>query len=227
MNSNFPEDEGSGPVDPVHALLMGEEGEEGSGGAFRRTGLSSLSGGGARAELRAQLPLATTDDYVSMLDFLEMFIAVPLHVMVRFGRWYDILAEPLPAVAGTDDNRFSATLAVQRYARAVALAALGRVGEAQAEAEAFELAKASVPESRKHLIYNTYGDVLGVAQSMLQGEIACESAAACLSLLSLRLPKARAAQTARAMSARPSGCCGGRSLATPRSATRSRVSKPA
>ena len=136
-------------------------------------------------ELRAQLPLTTTDDYLPMLDFLEMFIAVPLHVMVRFGRWYDILAEPLPAVAGSDDNRFSATLAVQRYARAVALAALGRVGEAEAEAEAFELAKARVPESRKHLIYNTYADVLGVAQSMLQGEIACESAAACVSPFSL------------------------------------------
>ena len=180
-------------------------------------------------ELRAQLPLTATDDYLPMLDFLEMFLAVPLHVMVRFGRWYDILAEPLPAVAGSDDNRFSATLAVQRYARAVGLAALGRVGEAEAEAEAFELAKASVPESRKHLIYNTYADVLGVAQSMLQGEIACESAAACLSPCSpcLLAKSARAAQTARAMSARPSGCCGRRSLATPRSATRSRVSKPA
>ena len=70
-------------------------------------------------ELRAQLPLTTTDDYLPMLDFLEMFLAVPLHVMVRFGRWYDILAEPLPAVAGSDDNRFSATLAVQRYASRV------------------------------------------------------------------------------------------------------------
>ena len=29
-----------------------------------------------------------------------------------------------------------------------------------------------VPETRKHLIYNTYTDVLGVAESMLQGEIA-------------------------------------------------------
>lgn len=28
-------------------------------------------------ELRAQLPLTTTDDYLPMLDFLEMFIAVP------------------------------------------------------------------------------------------------------------------------------------------------------
>ncbi len=31
-----------------------------------------------------------------MIDFLEMFLAVPIHVMVRFGRWTDILCEPLP-----------------------------------------------------------------------------------------------------------------------------------
>eukprot|EP01045_Picozoa_sp_COSAG04_P005994 COSAG04_NODE_287_length_17998_cov_7.320018_18_plen_201_part_00 len=53
-----------------------------------------------------------------MDDFLEIFLAVPLHVMVRFGRWTDILAEPLPP--NTDDpeseefERFAATLAVQR-----------------------------------------------------------------------------------------------------------------
>jgi len=50
---------------------------------------------------------------------------------------------------------------VQRYARGVALAALGRVEEAEAEKALFLAARAKVPESRKHLIYNTYADVLG------------------------------------------------------------------
>ena len=58
---------------------------------------------------------------------------------------------------------------MQRYARGVALAALGRVEEAETERELFLAARAKVPESRKHLIYNTYADVLGrcCAQSSL------------------------------------------------------------
>jgi hypothetical protein len=111
-----------------------------------------------------------------MLDYLEMFLAVPLHVMVRFGRWHDILADPLPPGAGDTgvgtDATFAATLAVQRYARTVALAALERVAEAEAEAELFEAARAQVPAGRKHLIYNSYADVLCVAAAMLRGEIA-------------------------------------------------------
>ena len=52
-------------------------------------------------ELCAQLPLFSTSTGVfdGMIDFLEMFLAVPLHVMVRFGRWTDILCEPLPPAA--------------------------------------------------------------------------------------------------------------------------------
>ena len=62
----------------------------------------------------------------------------------------------------TDANaRFAGTLAVQRYARGLALAALGRIKEAEREQALFLIAKAKVPESRKHLIYNTYTDVLG------------------------------------------------------------------
>ena len=40
--------------------------------------------------------------------------------------------------------------------------------EAERELALFLAAKAKVPESRRHLIYNTYSDVLGVAESMLQ-----------------------------------------------------------
>jgi hypothetical protein len=52
-------------------------------------------------------------------------------------------------------RRFAGTIAVQRYARGLALAALERVEEAEQEYELFLAAKARVPETRKHLIYNT------------------------------------------------------------------------
>ena len=76
-----------------------------------------------------------------MIEFLKMFVAVPIHVMVRFGKWHDILCEPLPPgadVLDMDDElgigtRFAGTIAVQRYARGLALAALGRVEEAEKE----------------------------------------------------------------------------------------------
>lgn len=69
-------------------------------------------------ELRAQLPLfstfsTSTGVFDEMIDFLEMFLAVPIHVMVRFGRWTDILCEPLPpgaAVSQSDLHVSSAAL---------------------------------------------------------------------------------------------------------------------
>jgi hypothetical protein len=110
-----------------------------------------------------------------MDDFLEVFLAVPLHVMVRFGRWTEILSEPLPPNADDPEAeefpRFAATLAVQRYARSVALAALSRVNEAEVEAGLFEVAREKVPGTRKHMIYNSYADVLEVASAMVAGEI--------------------------------------------------------
>jgi tetratricopeptide (TPR) repeat protein len=128
-------------------------------------------------EMVTQLPLYYGAPVFRMMDdFLEVFLAVPLHVMVRFGRWHEILSEPLPPNSddpeGEDFARFAATLSVQRYARGIALASLERVEEAEAEAELFELARAHVPPTRKHMIYNTYGDVLAVAAAMLAGEIA-------------------------------------------------------
>jgi ABC-type multidrug transport system permease subunit len=41
---------------------------------FRHTQLPLLVEGGAQV-------------YDAMFDFLEMFLAVPIHVMVRFGKW--------------------------------------------------------------------------------------------------------------------------------------------
>ena len=31
---------------------------------------------------------------IEQVDFLDAFMATPLHVMVRFGRWDEILQEP-------------------------------------------------------------------------------------------------------------------------------------
>ena len=102
-----------------------------------------------------------------MADWLEGFVPMRLHVLVRFGRWDELIAMPLPA----DPELYSTTTAMTHYARGVALAATGQVAEAGAERERFAAAVDRVPESR-YLFNNTCRDILAVAAAMLDGELA-------------------------------------------------------
>ena len=66
--------------------------------------------------------------------FLESYVTMPWHVMIRFGKWNEILDEPLH----TDRNVFPAAIATQHYARGVAYASMGMVPEAEAEQVLFK-----------------------------------------------------------------------------------------
>jgi tetratricopeptide (TPR) repeat protein len=105
-------------------------------------------------------------DSPPMADWLEGFLAMRVHVLIRFGRWGDILGLPLPA----DAQLYSTTTAMQHYARGVALSATGRTDEAEAERDLFRAAAARVPESRM-LFNNTCADLLEIAAAMLEGEL--------------------------------------------------------
>jgi tetratricopeptide (TPR) repeat protein len=102
-----------------------------------------------------------------MADWLEGFVPVRLHVMVRFGMWQELIDTPLP----DDRELYCTTTALTHYARGVALAATGRVDEALAEREHFREAVTRVPDSRM-LFNNTCADILVVASRMLDGELA-------------------------------------------------------
>ena len=108
--------------------------------------------------LRVQLP--------PMADWLEGFLSMRVHVLIRFGRWQDVLDLPLPA----DEELYCVTTAMLRYARGVALAALGDVPGALVEQREFRVATARVPASRT-VFNNTCLAVLGVADQMLEGEL--------------------------------------------------------
>ena len=101
-----------------------------------------------------------------MADWLEGFLAMQVHVLIRFGRWSDILALPLP----DDADLYCVTNAMTHYARGVALAATGRVDEAAAERDRLHAAADRVPIERM-LFINTCRDILGVASALLDGEI--------------------------------------------------------
>ena len=102
-----------------------------------------------------------------MADWLEGFVPMRLHVLVRFGAWDELIATPLPH----DPELYCVTTAMTHYGRAVAYAATSRIAEARAEREAFHAAVARVPESR-YLFNNTCLDILAVAAAMLDGELA-------------------------------------------------------
>ncbi|WP_208036953.1 hypothetical protein [Streptomyces cyanogenus] len=101
-----------------------------------------------------------------MADWLEGFLAMRVHVLVRFGRWQDILRLALPA----DQELYCVSTAMLHYARGVALAATGRVGEAERERGLFAEAVARVPQTRM-LFNNTCRDILAIAAQMLDGEL--------------------------------------------------------
>lgn len=101
-----------------------------------------------------------------MADWLEWFIPMPLHVMIRFGRWQEIIGQPMPG----DTDLYCVTTTTLHYAKGVALAATGRIEEADAQRALFTAALARVPESRR-MHNNVAIDVLAVADEMLAGEL--------------------------------------------------------
>jgi tetratricopeptide (TPR) repeat protein len=101
-----------------------------------------------------------------MADWLEGFVPIKQHVLIRFGKWKEILEQPLPE----DQDLYCVTTAMMRYARTVALASTGEVDAAGAEREAFIAARERVPGTRM-LFNNTCLDILAVAEAMMTGEL--------------------------------------------------------
>lgn len=101
-----------------------------------------------------------------MADFIEGYLPMKQHVLVRFGKWQEIIAQELPR----DRELYCSTTAMMLYAQGVAHSALGHITEAEAAKAAFLEARRRVPKSR--LVHNnTVQDLLGVAEAMLDGEI--------------------------------------------------------
>lgn len=102
----------------------------------------------------------------AMADWLESFLGVRAHVLVRFGRWDDILALKIPE----DQDLCCVTTATLHYAKGVAHSAIGNIAEAENEQKLFLAAQKRVPESRFDFP-NKCVDILKVGEAMLAGEI--------------------------------------------------------
>ena len=101
-----------------------------------------------------------------MADWLEGFISMKMHVLVRFGQWQEIINAPLP----DDPQLYCVTTAMMHYAKAIAHASSGNVSAAEEAHKGFVEAYASVPESR-YIFNNKCVDILAIAAQMLHGEI--------------------------------------------------------
>ena len=106
--------------------------------------------------------------------FLESYVTMPWHVLIRFGKWDEILNEPLH----TDKDVFPAAIATQHYARGVAYASKGMVSEAEAEQTLFKEALQNPALAGRvlhnNLMYQDPSDgpcILLVNDAILDGEI--------------------------------------------------------
>jgi len=96
--------------------------------------------------------------------FADGWVAMPLEVLMRFGRWEEILAEPeMP-------DYLPLSRALRHYARGVAYAAMGQVEEARGEQRVFTEASGRVSPDAT-FGNNKATDLLGVAGALLDGEI--------------------------------------------------------
>ncbi|KFZ24710.1 hypothetical protein V502_00806 [Pseudogymnoascus sp. VKM F-4520 (FW-2644)] len=101
-----------------------------------------------------------------MADWLEQFMPIRIHVMIRFGMWEELKSKQLPS----DQTQYAATTATTHYARGIAFAATGDIASAREEQELFHQSWARVPKTRR--AYNgKMVDLLKVAAAMLEAEL--------------------------------------------------------
>jgi tetratricopeptide (TPR) repeat protein len=109
----------------------------------------------------AEVPEAELKEFAMMLEGMA---AMPYEVLVRFGRWDDVLAEP------DQPDWMPLTRALRHATRGIAFAAKGDPKAARAEQEAFGAAAKKVPADES-LFNNAASAILAIAEPMLEGEI--------------------------------------------------------
>jgi len=101
-----------------------------------------------------------------LVNYLEAFMGMKVHVYVRFGKWQEIIDEPMP----DDPELLVVTTALWHYAKGVAYSATGDVENAAAEQLRLREAITRVPTER--IVFNNEcTEVLEVADAMLAGEL--------------------------------------------------------
>lgn len=101
-----------------------------------------------------------------MADWVEGFVPMKMHVLIRFGMWQEIIDTALPE----NQELFCTTTAMIHYAKGVAYAATSDIEKAKRQKTLFDTALKRVPDTR-YVFNNTCLDILSVAAEMLNGEL--------------------------------------------------------
>ncbi|CAB9517621.1 domain protein [Seminavis robusta] len=99
--------------------------------------------------------------------YLESYSALEIHTMIRFGRWKELLEIEPPK----DKKLMLYRAASIKFARSLALAALGDIAEARKEADRFDSIRKQPDAEDRILHNNSVADLLAVDAAMLRGEI--------------------------------------------------------
>jgi tetratricopeptide (TPR) repeat protein len=103
--------------------------------------------------------------YVKDMPMLESVTVYPVLMMVRFGKWDEVLAAPDPTAGPMSASMW-------RFARATALARLGRTDEAAEEQRLFEAARATIAAEDKAVYQNEVRNIAAVGAEVLRGRLA-------------------------------------------------------
>ncbi len=123
---------------------------------------------GAANKLRAMLTkeVLSVKGRPKFSTSLEGYYSMSVHVMVRFGRWREIIATPLP----DDPELYLVSTAMHHYAKGVAHASLKQFADADRERTLFHDSLNRIPSQRK-VFNNAARSILTVGEKMLDGEL--------------------------------------------------------
>ena len=121
------------------------------------------------ADLNALVNESLFNEHPALVAYLETYSASEIHVLVRFGRWKELLEIEMP----TDENLMLYRATSVLYGRALALAMSGDIIEATKEADRYDDLRKKYPEAAQRILHNnSVADLLAVDSVMIRGEIA-------------------------------------------------------
>jgi tetratricopeptide (TPR) repeat protein len=129
---------------------------------------AAMNGDYAEANKNGDLLAAHVAPHVKDMPPLEGFMTIPIAVDVRFHKWDEVLKMPSP------DPEMKILTVFWHFARGMALAAKGKVNEAEAEYQVVSEAEKNTPEDMVFAmpVNNRAKDVLKIARDVLGAKIA-------------------------------------------------------
>lgn len=101
-----------------------------------------------------------------MADRLEAYLPMRTHALIRFGRWQELVDDPLP----DDRDFYCTTTAFNFYGKAIGYAALKDHANADKAYEDFTAARARVPRTRRRH-WTSAASMFEIANEMALGEM--------------------------------------------------------